>query len=264
MVLAALAQQRRGRQCADYEVIVADDGSGPETAALIHRLQPTYPVPLLHAWQPDTGFRLAQSRNNALLQATGDYVILMDGDCLAPADFIATHSRLAEAGKFVAGARCYIKRRRSMAMLAKPATGHGIRRSVWFWRALLAQANRPFQMLSLPGNWRRNRHPEQWQKVQTCNLAVWRADIDRIDGFDNTYTGHGLEDSDFALRLLRAGLRRKSGRFASVVLHLWHPRPGAVSSPNIERFNSLLTGDRIMPVSGLSHLSSQLEPRAAS
>src|SRR3546814_4195564 len=93
MVLGSLAQQRRGRQCADYEVIVADDGSGAETAALIARLQAAYPVPLLHAWQPDTGFRLAQSRNNAVLQATGDYVIFMDGDCLVTTDFILTHSR---------------------------------------------------------------------------------------------------------------------------------------------------------------------------
>src|SRR3546814_13812264 len=105
MVLGSLAQQRRGRQCADYEVIVADDGSGAETAALIARLQAAYPVPLLHAWQPDTGLRLAQSSNNAVLQATGDYVIFMDGDCLVTADFILTHSRLAESGKFVAGAR---------------------------------------------------------------------------------------------------------------------------------------------------------------
>src|SRR3546814_750242 len=154
----------------------------------------------------------------------------MDGDCLVTTDFILTHSRLAESGKFVAGARSYIKRRRSATMVAAGPAGRSIRRFVWFWRALFAQANRPFQLLSLPVNWRRNHNPEQWQKVQTCNLAVWRADVDRVDGFDNTYTGHGLEDSDFALRLLRAGVTRKSGRFASVVLHLWHARPGAMRS----------------------------------
>src|SRR3546814_19434235 len=88
----------------------------------------------------------------------------MDGDCLVTTDFILTHSRLAESGKFVAGARSYIKRRRSAAMVAAGPAGRSIRRFVWFWRALFAQANRPFQLLSLPVNWRRNRNPEQWQK----------------------------------------------------------------------------------------------------
>src|SRR3546814_19687788 len=133
----------------------------------------------------------------------------MDGGCLVSSAFILTHSRLAVSGKFVAGARSYIKRRCSGTMVAAGPAGRSIRRFVWFWRALFAQANRPFQLLSLPVNWRRNRNPEQWQKVQTCNLAVWRADVDRVEGFDNTSTGHGLAASDFALRLLRAGVTRR-------------------------------------------------------
>jgi len=261
MVLRSLARQRTR---VAYEVVVADDGSGPATAGLIARRQPDFPVPLLHAWQPDTGFRLAESRNNALLLASGDYVVFLDGDCLVTEDFIATHARLAETGKFVAGARCYIKRRRTEKLLAAGRPERRLSRFVWFWLALAAQANRPFQLLNLPGNWRRNRHPAQWQKVQTCNLGTWRDDVERVDGFDSSYVGHGLEDSDFALRLLRAGVRRKSGRYAAVVLHLWHPRPGAVRSPNIERFNTLLDSERTRPVAGLTALRLQLSARSAS
>src|SRR3546814_18747630 len=121
----------------------------------------------------------------------------MDGDCLVTTDFILTHSRLAESGKFVAGARSYIKRRRSAPMVAAGPAARSIRRFVWFWRALFAQANRPFQLLSLPVTWRRNRNPEHRQKVQTCNLAVGRSAVDRVDSFDNPYTAHGLQDSDF-------------------------------------------------------------------
>lgn len=257
LALAALAHQD-GRRCIpDYEVIVADDGSGPETAALIRRLQTTYPVPLLHAWQPDAGFRVAAARNAALLMASGDYIIFTDGDCLAPADFVATHARLAETGWFVAGARCFIKRRPTRAILANPRLGRRPRRLLWFGLALLAAANRPLQLLSLPGNWRRYRDPGNWRKVQTCNLAAWRTDIDRIDGFDETYIGHGLEDSDFVLRLIRSGIQRKSGRYGSVVLHLWHPRPTGAASPNVGRFDALLQSDRCHPVQGLDRLAGQ-------
>lgn len=254
MVLRSLARQHLDGHTT-FEIVVADDGSGGETRALIERLRPEMPCPLLHAWQPDTGFRLAESRNNALLQASGDYVVFMDGDCMVLPDFIATHARLAERGCFVAGARCYIKQWQTRKMLARPLAWTRPNRLAWFSRALFGGANRPFQLLSLPGNWRRHRHPDRWQKVQTCNLAVWRDDIDRVDGFDATYVGHGLEDSDFTLRLLRAGLRRKSGRFASVVLHLWHPRPTGIRSPNIERFEALVASDRQRPVVGISHLA---------
>ncbi|MFN4277595.1 MAG: glycosyltransferase family 2 protein [Ferrovibrio sp.] len=254
MVLRSLARQRLDGRIA-YEIVVADDGSGEETRALIARLRPEVPCPLLHAWQPDTGFRLAESRNNALLQASGDYIVFIDGDCMVPPDFIATHARLAEPGWFVAGSRSYIRQPQTRRMLARPQAWSRPNRLAWFILALFAQANRPFQMLSLPGDWRRYRRPESWQKAQTCNLGVWRTDIDRVDGFDATYTGHGLEDSDFVLRLLRTGVRRKSGRFAAVVLHLWHPRPTGKRSPNIERFEALVASDRHLPVIGISHLA---------
>lgn len=261
MVLRSLMRQHLSGGIA-YEVVVADDGSRQETRAVIDRLRGEASVPLLHAWQPDAGFRVAQARNTALLQASGDYVVFIDGDCLVLPDFVDTHARLAEPGCFVAGARCFIKRRQTEAMLLQPERWCHPRRLSWFFRALRAGANRPFQLLSLPFNLRRHRHPDQWQKVQTCNMGVWRSDIDRIDGFDAAYVGHGLEDSDFALRLLRSGVKRKSGRFASVVLHMWHARPGAVASPNGERFADLLNSDRFLPALGLSHLAASSETAA--
>jgi predicted glycosyltransferase involved in capsule biosynthesis len=44
----------------------------------------------------------------------------------------------------------------------------------------------------------------------------------RINGFDESYSGWGLEDSDLAIRLIHAGIRHKSARFATPVFHLWH------------------------------------------
>lgn len=253
MALRSLAHQRLSPGIS-YEVIVADDGSGRETRAVIDGMRDEMLVPLLHAWQPDAGFRVAQARNMALLQATGDYLVFIDGDCLVLPDFIATHARLAERGWFVAGTRCFIKKKQTAVMLAEPTGWSRPKRWAWLFRALCARANRPLQLLPLPGNLFRYGRPDCWRKVQTCNLGAWRDDVIRIDGFDAAYQGHGLEDSDFAVRLLRAGVRRKSGRFAAVVLHLWHARPGATSSPNLQRFAALLASNRFQPAIGLSQM----------
>ena len=77
-VLAALARQT-DRQ---FEVVIADDGSGPATAAVIERWRSRIGVPLSHVWQVNRGFRAAEIRNRAILASAGEYCIFLDGDCL--------------------------------------------------------------------------------------------------------------------------------------------------------------------------------------
>jgi hypothetical protein len=107
----------------------------------------------------------------------------------------------------------------------------------------------------------RKMQPDRWEGAQTCNLAVARQDLDRIDGFDCAYTGWGLEDSDLVVRLLRAGVRRKDGRFATGVLHLWHPQNDRSEVPaNKARLNEVIGGTRVRALRGLSRLDADDAP----
>src|SRR5260221_8373387 len=83
--------------------------------------------------------------------------------------------------------------------------------------------NRLAALLRLPLGPLRKLSPRQWRGARSCNLAVWRSDLDRVDGFDACFTGCSREDSDLLIRLLRCGLRRKDGRFATGLIHLLHP-----------------------------------------
>src|SRR6185312_15866657 len=87
------------------EIIVADDGSGQETAHLVDRHAAVSSVPLLHVWQPDDGFRLARSRNRAIAAARGEYIIIVDGDLVLHEHFIADHKLAARRGSFIQGVR---------------------------------------------------------------------------------------------------------------------------------------------------------------
>jgi len=100
-VLASLASQA----AMPDEIIVADDGSGPETAELVAAWQARLSCPLIHVWQADEGFRAAGARNRAVAAASGEYLIFLDGDCLVFPDFIQRHLVLAEAGYLVMGSR---------------------------------------------------------------------------------------------------------------------------------------------------------------
>src|SRR5215472_18060829 len=103
--LAAVLRSLSRQTDRDFELLVADDGSGTATARVVTEWSARMPVPLRHVWHPDRGFRLAEIRNRAIRVATGSYCIFLDGDCLARPGFVAAHRALAVRGWFVTGNR---------------------------------------------------------------------------------------------------------------------------------------------------------------
>ena len=250
-VLSALSRQNdRG-----FEVVIADDGSGPTTAAVVERWRARLGVPLSHVWQMNRGFRAAEIRNRAILACRGDYCIFRDGDCIAPPDFIARHRKLAEPGWFVTGNRVLLSPALTSAVLRDEARPQMWSASRWVAQRLQGGVNRLAALLRLPLGPLRKLRPRQWRGARSCNLAVWRSDLERIDGFDACFTGWGREDSDLLIRLLRCGLRRKDGRFATGVIHLWHPQlDRAQLAANDARLEAVLRSEGMRAQRGLSIL----------
>ncbi len=250
-VLRSLAQQTDR----SFEVVVADDGSGPATKAVVASWVQKLGAPLLHIWQEHRDFRAAEMRNRAILASHGSYCIFLDGDCLVRPDFIAMHRGLAERGWFVTGNRVLLSERFTKRVLRDRVTPE--RWPFYRWLAQRAQTgvNRLAPLLRLPLGRLRKLRPGAWRDARSCNLAVWRADLDRVDGFDAAYSGWGREDSDLLVRLMHAGVRRKDGIFATAVLHLWHPAADRTGlSQNEQRLDAVIAGDRIKAERGLSAL----------
>lgn len=240
------------------QVIVADDGSGPETAAVVAAWQSRMPCPLLHVWQPDEGFRLARSRNRAAAVAEADYLVFLDGDCVAFPDFVRRHLALAEKGRFIAGSRILL----GEALTREVEFGAG-RPQRWGWgHWLLARmrgrVNRLLPLLRLPGRrWRLTRS-HRWQGARGCNLGIWREDYVAVNGCDERFEGWGHDDAELVSRLMRYGVLRKEGRFAVPVLHLWHrEHDRSNEAENRRRLDEVLNGRRpVRAESGLDqHIS---------
>jgi glycosyltransferase involved in cell wall biosynthesis len=219
-VLRSLARQSDR----NFEVVVADDGSGPRTAALIEQWKPRLGVQLSHAWHEHDGFRAGQIRNRAMLACRGRYFVFLDGDCLARPDFVAVHRGLAEPGWFVSGNRALLSRALTEAVLRDNLEPEFWGYHRWLGQRVSGGVNRLAPMLRLPLGPLRKLRAGVWRAARSCNFGAWRSDLERVGGFDADFSGWGREDSDLVLRLVRSGVRRKDGEFATGVLHLWHSK----------------------------------------
>lgn len=207
----------------DFEMVIADDGSGAATRECIERLRPTLPFPLRHVWQPDQGFRKCRALNLAIRAAAGEYLVFSDGDCIPRHDFVATHLRLRRPGRFLSGGYCKLP-----LALSRAITGEDIRSG----RATDAGWLRANGMQRR--TWKIHRHPPWRQRLLNAltptrprwhghNASAWRADVERVNGFDERM-GYGAEDLEFGDRLEHAGIRGRQIRFSAVCVHLDHGR----------------------------------------
>lgn len=217
-VLAAVAAQAR----LPDEVVIADDGSGPATAVVVQQAAAHLPCRVVHAWQPDEGFRVARARNLAVSRATGDYLVFIDGDMVMHRQCLADHASLARPGHWLQGPRLLLDAAATAATLAGAVP---VARP---WQAGLRRRHR-LQALRLPraaaalATLAGGVVPNALLAVKGANFSCWRADFARVNGFDEAYVGWGAEDKDLAARLHNAGVARQSALWAALAFHLDHP-----------------------------------------
>jgi glycosyltransferase involved in cell wall biosynthesis len=248
LVLQALQAQTD----TNFEIIIADDGSGSATKKLITTAQATSKVPIQHVWQEDLGFRAARCRNQAILHAKGEYIIFLDGDCVVLPDFVANHRTLAEAGYFVAGNRVLLSPAYTDLVVTQqlPIFRFSLSKLWACWRK--NYLNRFLPLISLPW-WPRKLHPNKWQGAKGCNLAAFKTDLLSVNGWDESFTGWGYEDSDLVVRLINSGVKRKEGRFKVPVLHLWHKEnPRDSERQNFSLLQDIIASHRINAILGLT------------
>lgn len=206
-----------------FEILVADDGSTADTVELVAAYIRDNPqITIKHVYQEDKGFRLSRIRNQAVINSAGEYVIFMDGDCLALPGFVARHRQLASKGWFVAGNRVLINQSYTQEVLEADFPLYDMPLGYFFKLRLSNKINRFISFIPIPCQRFRYWQPQKWRKAIGCNTAFWKQDLLAVNGYDENFEGWGYEDSDLLIRLLHHGIKRKEGRFAVPVLHLWH------------------------------------------
>ncbi|NBI12426.1 glycosyltransferase [[Haemophilus] felis] len=204
------------------EVIVADDGSTGETSAVIQRLQKDFPVPLIHSWQEDKGFMLAEARNRALAKVKKDYIVIVDGDMVLHPKFISDHKKAAKKGLFIQGSRVVLTEQKTQELLANGKTPRALK---WYEKGLETRFEKRLSAIHFPllTNFILNKEKQyKYQGIRGCNMAFFKEDAIAINGFNNDFVGWGREDSEFVARFFSHGGKRANIKFAAIAYHLWH------------------------------------------
>lgn len=229
LVLGSVRRQRT----LPHEVVIADDGSGEETRAVIERETRSFPVPIQHVWHEDTGFRLAAIRNKAIAAARGEYIVQIDGDILLHPHFFEGHAQFAQRGAWAQGSRALLGRDCTARLMAGDECPLGV-----FTNDLNGRPNAFYAPWITPFV----RGPRDGMKrIRGAHMAFWRDDLVRVNGYDEEIEGWGREDSELATRLINAGVRRRNIKFSAVAYHLWHQ---PANFDNVERNHERLVRTR--------------------
>ena len=208
----------------DFELIIADDGSGKETSAFIKQYQQHTALTIHWVWHPDEGFRKTEILNKAITRAAADYLIFTDGDCVPRRDFVATHLHLRRSNSFLSGG--YYKLSRP---LSERLTKEDIRQQRCFTVDWLRQQGHPRSLKDLKlvqTPWLAttlNRLTPTRPTWNGHNASTWKALVVAANGFD-TRMKYGGEDREFGDRLVHAGIQPVQVRYSAICVHLDHDR----------------------------------------
>lgn len=208
----------------DFELIIADDGSGNETKELINSFKENFPVEIKHVWHDAPDYQRQKILNKAIVGSSFDYILFSDGDCIPRADFVSEHIKLSEKGRFLSGGYCKLPMETSLKI-----TKYDIEKQNCFDTNWLKNIEKL--------NWRNNLKlsAKKWNPslmdfltpskptFNNCNSSAWKKDLIDINGYDERMK-YGGPDRELGERLENNNIKGKSIRYQAICLHLDHER----------------------------------------
>jgi len=219
VVLDGIAEQRDQA----FELILADDGSTEDTKTYFNMFSEQNDIPTQHIWHEDSGFRKSAILNKAITASNNEYLVFLDGDCIPRRNFIAEHRSLARKNRIVGCSRVLLDNTITQHILDNDLGPHRWSLFEILKLRITGHINRILPFIPLHLGLLRNCTPRDWGKIRGCNFGIHKIDALAIGGFDESFTGWGYEDSEFASRAIHSGCLVRRGDHKAIAMHLWHP-----------------------------------------
>lgn len=216
-VLAGLTNQT----FTNYEIVVADDGSGPEIKTVIEQHEDRFPHSIRHVRQDDHGFRKTMAVNRAVAASNGDYLVFIDGDCLLHGRFLERHYKRRKPRTVLSGRRIRLTPAITRKMSLEDIRSRKIEKPAYWWFECDGfDRFHGFYMPMLFGLKNIRRHNRY--EILGCNFSVHKIDFYSINGYDERITGRGLEDNNLCSRFLAGNMIVESVKMECLQYHMYH------------------------------------------
>lgn len=205
---------------ADFEVVVSDDGSGPQIAELIRRWQGRFQYPIIHVWQEHRGFRKTIIANRAVVRSRSGYLCFIDGDSILHHKFLETHYRNRRVHAVLSGRRVMLSRELTEKLTIDDITNRTIEKMSFLKRGHIEGSLKYGLRVPYASRAENFFKKEYW--ILGSNFSVYKGDYYSVNGYDETLTGRGLEDNNLCARFKKKGLRIKTVTREAIQYHLYH------------------------------------------
>src|SRR5687768_6060197 len=216
-----------GYECQTYknfEIIVADDGSGETTRNVIEEFKRSSTLTIVHLWQEDRGFQKSEILNKAIEASSCDYLIFSDGDCIPRKDFVEVHVKNARIGHFLSGGYFMLPMQTSKAITEKHIASGKAFNALWLMQNGVPKTYKALKLVCK--GWLKNFLNAVTPTRATWNghnSSGWKKDIISVNGF-NEQMQYGGQDRELGERLVNKGISGLQIRYSAVCLHLDHKR----------------------------------------
>ncbi|HEX4373438.1 MAG TPA: glycosyltransferase [Puia sp.] len=214
LILMALERQ----EYKNFEVIIAEDDNFPETKKFLEQISKTLSFEILHVYQKeDRGFRKNEMLNKAITVASGEIIIIIDGDCILHRAFFKEYIREAEDKTILFGRRALLSESFTNKLLnSKKLAKLNVLNLIWNKSSRVEDV---FYLPLIPEFLKKKRD----KGVQGSNMGFFKKDILAINGFDEDYQrATAGEDDDIEWRFRMAGYKFKSMKHKALQYHLYH------------------------------------------
>ena len=209
-----------------YEVLIADDGSTTETRDTIldMRQKLKHAFAVKHIWHEDIGFRKPKILNETVRQSTGDYLVFIDGDCMAHRHFIRSHVEKSDPDAILSGKRVEIGKELTERLLDRGTVLNSLSLRL-LWDAFMKRSRKVDEAIMLRNRYlRRLTHRDRISDdgVWGCNFSLYKDLFIAVNGCDEDFLDGSIEDNDLGIRVLNQGKQIRSVRGLAIIFHLWH------------------------------------------
>ena len=214
--LALCLKSVLGQTVLPGEIIIADDGSTPETKAVIDDYKELTNVPIKHLWHKDDGYRKTIILNEAIRVASFPYIIQTDGDMIIHKLFIQEHLEAARKGLYIRGSRAMINKSATEKLLQNNSIDVS-----FFSKGLINRMNSLHSSI-VSAFYDAITRSGPKKGVLGCNFSYWKKDVVAVNGYNNGIIGWGHEDTELGARLINNGVSKKNLKYKAVCFHLFH------------------------------------------